>query len=348
MPSWLIKKNADLLARSVLDIINSSFSEGRLPPSWKTADITTIPKQKLVKDINKDLRPVSLTPVLSKVAEEFLVEEHVRPAVMKKISENQFGCFQKSSTTHALLSMVHSWTKHTDGTESTVRVALFDYKKAFDLIDHRTLAYKLMSLDLPHSILCWIMGFLKYRKQRIKLGEDCKSEWGDIPAGVPQGTKLGPWLFILMIDDFDVTNTEIWKYVDDTTIAEPVAKNQASRIQDSVNKLVTKSNENRLQLNDRKCKEMRISFAKTLAEFNPFIINEKAIEVVTNVKLLGLNISNDLKWNCHVNEISRKVCTRLYFLKQLKRASVAPKELVTFYITCICPIMEYAYPVYHN
>ena len=75
----------------------------------------------------------------------------------------------------------------------------------------------------------------------MRISEDCKSEWGDIPAGVPQDTKLGPWLFILMTDEIDVANTELWKYVDDTTIAERVAKNQASRIQASVNELVTKS-----------------------------------------------------------------------------------------------------------
>ena len=78
---------------------------------------------------------------------------------MKMISEN--GCIPKSSTTHALLSMVHSWIKHTDRTGSTVRVVLFDYKKAFELIDHRILANKLTSLDLPHSTLCWIIDFLK-------------------------------------------------------------------------------------------------------------------------------------------------------------------------------------------
>ena len=84
--------------------------------------------------------------------------------------------------------------------------------------------------------------------------------------------------------------------------------------------------------NVRKCKEMRISFAKTTAEFNPTILNKKAIEVVTSVKLLELNISDDLKWNCHINEISRKVSTRLYFLKQLKRVGVASKGLITFFI----------------
>ena len=348
IPAWLIKENADLFLAPITNIINSSFSKGRLPPSWKTADIVPIPKQKQVQDVNKDLRPISLTPVLSKVAEEFVVEEHVRPTVIKKISENQFGCIPKSSTTQALLSMVHTWTKHTDGSGSAVRVVLFDYKKAFDLIDHRILASKLTTLNLLHSMLSWILDYLKNRKQRVKLGQDCKSEWGDIPAGVPQGTKLGPWLFVLMVDDIDVTNTELWKYVDDTTIAENVAKNQASRIQDDVNELVTKLGENKFQLNEKKCKEMRISFAKTPADFNPIIINGKAIEQVSCVKLLGLNITSDLKWNHHISEISRKVSKRLYFLKQLKRAGVATKDLVIFYTTCIRPIMEYACPVYHN
>ena len=141
---------------------------------------------------------------------------------MRKIGDNQFGSVPRSSTTHALISMLHTWTKYTDGNGSTVRVVLFDYRKAFDLIDHSILAEKLMTLDLPHRIVCWIIDFLKSRKQRVKLAHDCKSEWREIPAGVPQGTKLGPWLFLLMIDDIDVTDSDLWKYVDDTTMAECV------------------------------------------------------------------------------------------------------------------------------
>ena len=102
--------------------------------------------------------------------------------------------------------MVHAWTKYTDGNGSTVRVVLFDYKKAFDLIDHMT--EKLTKLDLPYEIICWIVDFLKCRKQRIKLSNDCKSEWSNVP-----------WLFVLMIEDIKVTNTDLWKYVDDTMIA---------------------------------------------------------------------------------------------------------------------------------
>ena len=116
IPAWLLKENADLLSDTISDIINSSFAERRLPPSWKSADTVPIPKQKPIKDVNKHLRPISLTSILSKVAEEFVVTEYLRPSILKKIGDNQFGAIPKSSTTHALISMVHSWAKHTDGT----------------------------------------------------------------------------------------------------------------------------------------------------------------------------------------------------------------------------------------
>ena len=84
----------------------------------------------------------------------------------------------------------------------------------------------------------------------MKLAYDCKSEWHEIPAGVPQGTKLGPWLFFLMIDDIDVTDLDLWKYVDDTIMAEYVPKNHTSNIQDPVSVLATQSYANKFQLNE--------------------------------------------------------------------------------------------------
>ena len=115
--------------------------------------------------------------------------------------------------------------------------------------------------------------------------------------------------------------------------------------------LIAKSNQNKFQLNESKCKELRISFAKSAADFAPIVINGKAIEVdhiESTVKLLGLNISSDLRWNCHVAEISKKVASRLYFLKQLKRANIHAKDLLIFYLTCIRPVTEYACPVFHK
>ena len=93
------------------------------------------------------------------------------------ISNCNLGPFQGSSTTHALLSMVHSWTKQTEGTGSTVRVVLLDYRKALDLIDHTILARKLTAPDIPQGITCWVIDLLKNRRQRVKLEQECKSEW---------------------------------------------------------------------------------------------------------------------------------------------------------------------------
>ena len=115
-------------------------------------------------------------------------------------------------------------------------------------------------------------------------------------------------------------------------MAENVVKTKASTIQNDVDELVEKSKENRFQLNVAKCKELRISFAKHSVDLDPIIVNGQAINVAHTVKLLFLNISSELRWNCHVSEISRKFASRFYFLRQLKRANIPTKDLLTFYI----------------
>ena len=115
-----------------------------------------------------------------------------------------------------------------------------------------------------------------------------------------------------------------------------------------LNDLAIQARDEGFQLNERKCKELRISFAKNEPEFDPIWVNRQTLETVKSIKLLGLNISSDLKWNAHVLELVRKVSTRLYFLRQLKRSHVATKELLLFYITCIRSTLEYGSPVFHR
>ena len=145
-PSWLLKEYCDLVAYPITEILNASYAEQRLPTIWKMADVTPLPKKKPVVDIQKELRPISLPPCISKVAEEFVVDGFVKPAVMNILDDNQYGAIPNSSTTMALISMLHSWSLGTDRNGATVRTLLLDYRKAFDFIDHSILVRKLESL----------------------------------------------------------------------------------------------------------------------------------------------------------------------------------------------------------
>ncbi|XP_028406429.1 uncharacterized protein LOC114528917 [Dendronephthya gigantea] len=154
-----------------------------------------------------------------------------------------------------------------------------------------------------------------------KLVKSCYSEFGAIPSGVPQGTKLGPWLFVIMINDLVSLGKDMRKFVEDSTISETILKNEVSQIKDAVDDLANQSRADKFQLNESKCKEMRICFSKVKKDLGPvynwpmepITINDKVLEIVVHAKILGLRVSNNLKWNEHVTEIVKKASKRLYF-----------------------------------
>ncbi|KAL9966596.1 hypothetical protein ACROYT_G024698 [Oculina patagonica] len=152
-----------------------------------------------------------------------------------------------------------------------------------------------------------------------------------------------------MINDLDVPGIELWKYVDDTTTSETIPKGQASNIQTAVDTFASRASSDKFQLNEAKCKELRISFStKKTLELDPIVINGRQIDIVEYAKILGVTVSSDLKWNHHIAEVVKKARKRLYCLSQLKRSGLGPNELVQFYRTCIRPITEYACPVFNE
>ena len=182
-----------------------------------------------------------------------------------------------------------------------------------------------------HYGMLWY--FLEWSK-RIKLADGCLSDQGSVPSGVPQGTKLVPWLFLVLINDLnlsDTLNAQLWKYVDDTTTSEVVAKGCESNAQQLADRVAQWSSDNRVKLISDKCKELRISFGKNQPEFQTILVNGQELEVVQTAKLLGVTVTSNLSWNEHITNIVRKASKRLYFVEQLKGANLPYKGLDFLY-----------------
>ena len=128
--------------------------------------------------------------------------------------------------------MFHHWLHATDGTGSTVTTAQLDFRKAFDLVDHHMLVAKLLSLGVKPTVLNWVIDFLRSRQQRVKLN-GVLSDWLDVPAGVPQGTRLGLWLLLAMINDLRLPEGfHMWKFANDPTASEVVPASKHSLLQE--------------------------------------------------------------------------------------------------------------------
>ena len=257
LPNWTLKEYADILAPPIADILNT-FQKCRVPRVGKLADVLPLPKVPTICDFIKDLRSISLTSTLSKVAERIVIEKKLKPTILSSVDPGQFGFIPGSSTTFALKLMLHDWLRTMDRNGSTVRTSLLDYRKAFDLVDHHLLIAKLFSLGVKPTTVYWTIDFLKDRQQRVKLNNNCYSSWLNVPAGVPQGTCLGPWLFLVMINDLKLPggSFSMWKFADNTTVSEVVPISGESSLQDAVNHISSWSHDNLFQLKPTKCKDL--------------------------------------------------------------------------------------------
>lgn len=256
IPGRLLKKFAPELAEPVTVIFNRSVSPGVFPERWKDSHLTPVPKVKPVTG-DGDLRPIALTPVLSKVLKDFFVEWLI-DEVKHHIDPQQFGILKGTSTTHCLLDMLHNWLSSLDCPGKFLRVCFLDFSKAFDHIDHTILVTKLIHLGVRGWLISWICSFLSGRRQAVKL-LDFISEWMPEHAGVPQGTKLGPILFLIMINDL-ATHSPLrsshWKHVDDVTISEVSSLGEVSSLQNDIDCISQWAQQNIINLNPKKCKIM--------------------------------------------------------------------------------------------
>jgi len=220
--------------------------------------------------------------------------------------------------------MIHTWLTHLDSPGRHLRLCFLDFSKAFDRIGYNVLI-------------------------RVKIAGSI-SDWLPINAGVPQGTKLGPILFLVMINNLSISDPEsrIWKYVDDVSLSEGLVRNSISTIQTNLNTVTSWSSSNWMKLNAKKCKEMRICFLKDPIDFPRLKIDDQQLELVTSYKVLGLVIQNNLKWNNHIESIVTKASKHLHILRVLRRGGVEINDLVTIYTALIRSLLEYCCVIWHH
>ena len=255
-----------------------------------------------------EARPISLTPVLSKVLEHF-VASWVMEAAKDTIDKHQFGSMRGSSTVHALIELVHQWQQALDTPGRRVRLLFLDFSKAFDRVDHTLLLQKIANLGIPDFLVRWLTSFLCHRQQRVKLGT-VLSEWTSINAGIPQGTVLGPIGFLLHINDLQTICRSV-KYVDDTTIWEACATDfHDSNLQTASDQAAEWSKKNLMKVNSDKSKTMEIAFSRKDHDIPPIRLDGEVLESVQTFKLLGVIISSDLSWSAHVDYLHGKCSSR--------------------------------------
>ena len=209
---------------------------------------------------------------------------------------------------------------HADSRNSYCNVVITDFSKAFDLIDHNIVIGKLLKLGVRPSVMPWVCSFLHKRSQCVRYKNEL-SEFHVLQGGVPQGTKFGPLCFLAQINDAlqePQQGISILKYVDDVSIVENGFANKDGNMQSILDDFSDWSVCNNMKLNPDKCAVMNVCFMKNPIRLPPLEICSQQLQMVDRVKILGVQISHDLKWNNHVSELVHKAHGKQYMLKMLK------------------------------
>ena len=344
IPNWFLRDFAFAISEPISHIFNRSICTGIVPKLWKTAYVVPVPKVCPPKSVENDLRPISLTPTLSKLLES-IIGRHMLYQISSKFEDKQFGGLKGRSTTHAIANILHKCHQSVDK-NMPVRSLFIDYSKAFEHVDHNIVLNKLTILDAHPAIIAWIRSFLHDRQQRVKIG-NVLSNWSTLNGGMPQGTWLGVYIFIIHINDLK-SSEMLYKFVDDITALETIDDKKISHMQTVADEIIYWSTDNLMTINHKKTKEMIFDFSIDKLSLPPIIIDGNNIEQVSKFKLLGVTINNKLNWDDHVTAICTKASKRLYFLKLLKRSSLSTADLIHYYRTVIRTVIEYACPVWQS
>lgn len=317
---------------------------------FKFVEIVPVPKNSNANTPN-DYRPISMMAVLSKVMEKVVVKKWLIPSISDKLHPSQFayspGVGKGTST--ALTLLYHHIIKFLDNESGAVRLLVADFSKAFDRLTFSSIISSLFRFNFPSQIICFLIDFLRNRKQRVFSGNNV-SCWSNITSGVPQGSVIGPLLFSIVIDSFRpiCDNSICIKYADDVIIVHLIRVLSDDALQTEWLHLERWAQAVGLHLNYQKSCVMNCVTKKNLSLEPVASTSEEYIPIVTSVKILGVIFSSDLSWNLHVNQIVKKCYRRFFILRNLCRVGCSPDIIHHCYVLFIRSVLLYAFPCFSN
>ena len=301
-----LKELSNILAKPLTMIFNKSMEDGNVPQIWKLGNITAIFKKGDKSDPG-NYRPVSLTSVICKTMEK-LVRNNIVDHMKKNnlFSNMQFGFISGRSTTLQLLKVMDEWTEIIDS-GGYIDSVYMDFMKAFDKVPHRRLIGKMKSYGIGQTTINWVKNFLSERKQRVTVNGEV-SACHDVTSGIPQGSVLGPILFVIYINDMpDCVEATAYLFADDTKIYKEVReKTKCGSLQNDLDNLQKWSDTWLLKFHPNKCKVMSIA-NKRREDLNKdyHLYDEKGevrLELSEGEKDIGVLVDDQLNFSKHIQQ----------------------------------------------
>ena len=316
----VVKCVISLISNPLCIVFNQSLSSGIVPDDMKVARITPIHKKGKIDDVN-NYRPVSVLNIFSKILERCIYKRLLNFVNKHDILfKNQFGFRKGHSTSTAILELIHNINQAIDTGEFTLAVFI-DLSKAFDVIDHSILLRKLDYYGIRGLPLKWFCSYLESRKH-LTVINNIKSECKTVRCGVPQGSILGPLLFLIYINDitFCTQSINFILFADDTSIFTS-GKDLLSLYQ-LVNKQLDNISiwmqANRLILNTEKTNYMIFGTRQTNNVNLKLQYRNREIMQVQYIKFLGVYLDDKLSWNYHINDLCNKLAKSIGILYKLQ------------------------------
>lgn len=317
----------------------------KFPNKWKCAQANPVTKVSCPSKF-KDYRPISLLFHLGKLAEEVIIDK-MRKRLDEIVEPSQFAYQRNVGTVDALIKLLDDFSAQLDKPDvKFVQSAALDFSKAFDRLQPSILIQKMTQYGFNNNITVLVWDFLHNRKQSVKYGGS-HSDYLSTQVGAPQGTKLGPVLWLIYSNDLKVDGFEHIKFADDTTLYTSV-KNQTSQsaIVPAITSTQLWSANNNMLLNTDKTEIMNTSLSHRHSYEDSVDSNGVPLTPGLHTKFLGIFIDNKLSFNTHVDNIVSKCNSRLFLMRKLRTVGLGNDSLKIFYASNIRSVACYAAPAW--